>query len=431
MSQSEPQSQPEYFYCTFWYPTIFHQELMPLTKLEQGKIQGRSCDISDESQDKRYLLNITLDYQGNLIVTSSYNKDKNSEPIVFAVTLCKTEHRRSGFVQYRVDASKIYPECLEIFKNIILVKDVYHLAKEFYHEHEADPEKDAALRAVITQTEGGIDGDDNLFLIKFLTDFTPVFESYAREISSLNSSVIEVERNLMKDKRPEIQEEQYQQAKKKAEDAILWMVYKINRLCENACIEYTYCKTLLSSKYNKSFIHNLKIAESDPLRDQKNEWRRNALNIRNSMRYIENIKYKNQNRLGRQSRDLVQEIDAVVAETKDNTEAIQTITEEVRIVIKEVKTNTENIKLALAKGKQAEKINLTFARFSIFISIIFGSFALLDDKLDDKVFACLTIRQVGWISLFAGICVFIFRLRYQYTDKYLSKFLTSEEVKAG
>lgn len=409
------QPQPKYFYCTFWYPTIFHQELKPLSGPGNEHVKERSCDISDESENKSYLLKITLDYQGNLTVRSEYRTDQDSQPSVFVVTLQKTDHHRSGFVQYRVDEKRILPECLDKFKNIILVKDVYHLAKEFYHEHEADPEKDAALRAVITPDEGGIDEDDNRFLMGFLMDFTPVFESYARQISRLNNAVVEAERNLEKRKKKLVPDERYQQEKNKAEDAILGMVYQINRLCENACIEYTYCKTLLSSKYNKSFVHNLEVDESDPLKDQKKEWRRNALNIRNSMRYIENIKYKNQNRLGRQSRTLVQEIDEVVADVKNNTKKVRDNTVE-------VKDNTENIKLALAKGKQVEKINRTLTFLSVFVSFAFGFLTLLPDVLWG-----LCVKEIWAVVFLVVLFLFGRRLYCQYSDKYVQKFISSEK----
>lgn len=313
-------------------------------------------------------------------------------------------------MQYRVDEKRILPECLDKFKNILLVKDVYHLAKEFYHEHEADPEKDAALRAVITPDEGGINGNDNPFLMQFLTDFTPVFESYARQISRLNNSVVEAERNLGKRKKESVPDERYQQEKKRAEDAILGMVYQINRLCDNACIEYTYCKTLLSSKYNKSSLIIWRSTKAIRREIKKKEWRRNALNIRNSMRYIENIKYKNQNRLGRQSRTLIQEIDAVVADVKDNTKAIQTNTEKVRVntvevqtVIEEVRANTEKIKLALAKGKQVEKINFTLTFLSIYLSVAFGLLALLAGCLNEMVFWVVTIKMLWYFGFIAGL----------------------------
>ena len=410
------QPQPKYFYCTFWYPTIFHQELKPLSGPGNKHVKKHSCDISDESENGSYLLEITLDYQGNLTVRSEYRKNQDSTPTVFVVTLQKTDHHRSGFVQYRVDENDILPECIDKFKRIILVKDVYHLAKEFYHEHEADPEKDAALRAVITPDEGGIDEDDNRFLMGFLMDFTPVFESYAREISLLNNAVVEAELDLKKPKKASVSEEQYQQEKKGAEEGILEMVYRISRLCENASIEYTYCKTLLSSKYNKSFVHNLEIDESDSLKDQKKEWRRNALNIRNSMRYIENIKYKNQNRLGRQSRALVQGIDSVVADVKDNTKTIQNNTRKVQTVVEEVRTNTENIKQALAKGKQAEKINRTLTFFSIFLSFAFGVLTLLPDVLWG-----VSAKKIWALVFFALLVLFSCILIYQYSDKYLNK----------
>lgn len=69
-------------------------------------------------------------------------------------------------------------------------------------------------------------------------------------------------------------------------------------LCNNSLIEYTYCKTLLESKYNDNYKHDSEIS-ADELKkrpnaeiDERDRCRKKAFNIRNSIRYIEDAKRK-------------------------------------------------------------------------------------------------------------------------------------------
>lgn len=59
----------------------------------------------------------------------------------------------------------------------------------------------------------------------------------------------------------------------------------IGQTCEGASTEYVYCKTLLESRYNWAFKPN-------NFSDNAIECRMTALNIRNSIRYIETAKYR-------------------------------------------------------------------------------------------------------------------------------------------
>lgn len=77
---------------------------------------------------------------------------------------------------------------------------------------------------------------------------------------------------------------------------------KVLKLCGNALTEYTYCKTLLESKYN-SYTHHDVVFTEDEIRDlsgnncdptliKRDLRRKRAFNIRNSIRYIEGIRNK-------------------------------------------------------------------------------------------------------------------------------------------
>lgn len=63
-----------------------------------------------------------------------------------------------------------------------------------------------------------------------------------------------------------------------------------SRLCEGALTEYVYCKTLLESRYNTLVSHDRR--DGEQLDEKMIEGRRQACNIRNSIRYIETVKYR-------------------------------------------------------------------------------------------------------------------------------------------
>ena len=66
---------------------------------------------------------------------------------------------------------------------------------------------------------------------------------------------------------------------------------RIGMLCEGAITEYVYCKTLLESKYN-TFVNHEKFEKEDTSTTELDKWRKIACNIRNSIRYIETVKYR-------------------------------------------------------------------------------------------------------------------------------------------
>lgn len=90
--------------------------------------------------------------------------------------------------------------------------------------------------------------------------------------------------------------------------------------CGNALTEYNYCKSLLESKYNTEYKHNLDIAENDlkilgenksvsKELQAKDHHRKVAFNIRNSVRYIEEIRNKCTIWENEMTRNLVNSVD--------------------------------------------------------------------------------------------------------------------------
>jgi hypothetical protein len=359
-------------YCTFWYPTIYHQNLVCLCP--PGKIV--SDEISDKGK-KKYHLSILIDSAENLIVTSEMADGS------FVVKLKPTTVRRNGFIQYEFDVDSIPDGHFEDFKKV-LGKDVYHLAKQFYHSHEADSGKDGALRAIVTEAPEPVDIENNRFLLGFLENYTPVFMGYAKELSFLNSEVQKRERLVgyletfieQNPTHPQISE--YNRTAKKHREDIVSFSLDINRQCENALIEYTYSKTLWSSKYNQSFLH-----EKITTDETQNNHRRQALNIRNSIRYIENIKYKNQNRLNRLTKHLLDDM----------------------------KATAERIDLVLWHNRKTEKINSLVTWFSVFLAIVFGTlvFVYKENDLFNKGMIIWAIVFAVGIIIFAGL--YLYRLK--------------------
>ncbi len=352
-------------YCTFWYPTIYHQDLLCL--YQHGKVF--SGFISDKGKAK-YHISILLDDKENLHITSSI-----SNKVKFDVVLTKTNIRRNGFVQYSFDLSDV-PTGYEADFKKVLCKDAYHISKQFYHNHETnhgEEGRDSALRAIITNTPEPVDTYDNRFLIGFLTDYTTVFQVYAREISSLNVKVQSREdmvsrlEKFIRNNPSHGDIKSIKTAIQNHNKAITTLCLDINKMCENALIEYTYCKTLWSSKYNLSFHHN-----TIPHGTVRNNLRRQALNIRNSIRYIENIKYKNQNRFNLLSIMLLDELNST----------------------------TERIDEVLSQNRQTGKTNSIITWFSVFLAIIFGIKSVIDSDSSTHI--------VWFITLVAGAIVFAY-----------------------
>lgn len=382
-------------YCTFWFPTIYHQELKRLR--EQGDIV---CDENYHDPDPNgkttgYSLEIRIDESENLHVTS-----KREGHVSFVVVLKKTSNRRNGFAQYEFDPSGI-PN-YEAYEEEVLKKGAYDLSKKFYHKHEVISGKDSALKAIITDTPERVDEEDNRFLLGFLTDYTDVFKDYAQNVSDWNDEA----RNLESDfsdytqqlKQTAPSDPKTDEIKKHLEkmyhDLVTYCT-RISRGCENALIEYTYCKTLLSSKYNKSFHHNL--VTGNPTQDG---CRRQALNIRNSIRYIENIKYKNQNRVNR-----------LIKHTLDTAKQALTV----------LQSMTGDITEVLANNKKTEKRNMALAWMSVCLAIGFGVQTFIDKE--EKA------ARLIWALLFGIIIIFLI-LWYRYplrVERIVNKLLKKED----
>jgi len=111
-------------------------------------------------------------------------------------------------------------------------------------------------------------------------------------------------------------------------------VSSLSKICHNALIEYTYCRTLLGSKYNDDYKHDSLFTQSEveylsdnpfqysrpSIRDDR---RKKAFNIRNSIRYIEDIRQKCSLLESTLTKILIEEVHGI---SKDNTDILSQVT---------------------------------------------------------------------------------------------------------
>lgn len=449
-------------YCVFWYPTIFQQDFrFPCTERESF-----SEDISDKALGK-YILTVEIKYgktnqEGEcLIVKSQLNRR------TFTVKLEAVGGQVDGFVQYSfdtdikyVDGTSITPSDYKKFESV-LKRNVYFLAKQFYHIHEAKNDRDSNLLGYINKDKDeqqvNLKQDDNEALSEYFKSYCNIFTGYARELSSLNRDIqgneqmlrfyeakkrlyvqgkkttptelekqqkdLDEYKNLIDEIEREIEEEKRtlpiwekigggekrKQEIKRKED--IWeegrinidewqkqierirsgkscrkdkkkqkeldkrirehtrlireRLRGINRVCENALIEYTYYKTLFESRHNKTFKPDV----SDKPKHQDI-----AFNIRNAIRYVENIKFVNHNRLHMDSLDKV-----------------------------------EKSKDLISQVHHTEKKSGVTARFSVFLAILFGLAQIVASAISldtDRA------RTEDWVFLFAGLILVVGSIIY-------------------
>ena len=316
--------QPQY--VVFWLPTIFHDTLQSKkTEITNCANKEGFFDLSDGS-DYPYLAKFKLLEKGDIVVFSKVTTLNGVVEFDTTLTLEYKQKRRNGFMQFSFKETDVPENCRVPFK-LNLTNPIYHKIKEFYHEHECNTGKDSDLVPKITKDSIDLEKDDNSALVRFLVRFSDLFCETAKFISSLNAKANEVFREydaISQDSISELDRDSLKELQSK----MIEKINKINALCENVSIEYTYCRTLLASIHNKSFKHDVTLNTDDEDFEKKNLYRRKALNIRNSLRYIENIKFKNLNRqhkLLRISNEEIKNITTKVDETLKKSDKWQRI----------------------------------------------------------------------------------------------------------
>jgi len=335
-------------YVVFWMPTIFHGALQCRKTEIVGNEAENYIDLSDGDIDYPYHAKFKLlDDEKQIVVFSKVTIVKGGAPILFNTVLtledADNHKRHNGFVQFSFNEEEVPVPCRKAFM-LNLENSIYHHIKGLYHEHECHPEKDNAILATISSTPINLKENDNLALKNLLNNFVNIFCETAKLVSLFNSKANSIDTLCKELIEKQLKGEKLEQVKLNWMPPLVKELSKIDSLCENVLIEYTYCKTLLSSIYNELFRHDVQLETTDLQFEIKKEGRKKTLNIRNSVRYIENIKYKN---LNRKHRILL-------------------------LAVGENKYLTGKINETLEVSKKWQRIGITLAIYSIFSTLLFG-----------------------------------------------------------
>lgn len=336
-------------YCAFWYPTIFHHSsLIPSKRI--NAIKG--VDISDNAEPGvRLYLDVNEDEDGNLDFEMYKSVDGSQRVVIKKIHLDLEKQSNNGFAVYSCcDANVDLDD--ELFKNVF-----FHHAKSLRHDHEVNADSDSGLSAMVIKKGVSFDPhvifeQDNCVIQYYLKQYEELFGSrYAKMISDRNlfydkliktfrifrqndflrkfdeldeDSALEFDKVIHEcyfsakfmtgeSKRlcnymPKIHSKCYYRRlgrKIQKEQPLFYekFVCQLKDLCENAMMEYTYCQTLLNSKYNTEIRHDIRFSSeevsalADGVKDnsilkRRDSSRKTANNIQNSMRYIRCIMFK-------------------------------------------------------------------------------------------------------------------------------------------
>ena len=380
----------------------------------------------------------------------------------------------------------------------------YHHAKQFYHEHETHSESDGkyisyyyskerengsreylreppslltknnpVINWYINQFENQLVGNaENIskHYKKWSEDFEDVFSlkkrvakvregdkgedllNLIREIQLRNYIASQLEKGglLEEPKFEEISkniDEQKKYLKKIFQESFMIYVKNLDeglstlsKECTDSLIEYTYCKTLLGSKYNDKYKHNndftttelelFNNSSDDPELIMKDLGRKKAFNIRNSIRYIEAIRQKCDFLGSRITEMLIEEVHGISNDNETILDKINRLTAANCDVLKDVQeltnanntvlgsvqtlTNANNAVLgdvqSLTKSnadvlKEAEKSNetssflgwLSFAISLVSLGVSFG-----DSEYKNNIYKWILIGIAGVILVIVG-----------------------------
>lgn len=352
MIKSTKQKNGKKCYCAFWYPTIFHQtdQIKPIKGFSTEGV-----DISDHANASlRLFLDVKEDESQNLIFTT-YNISAGFKVNEEELHLHLEQHSNNGFSVYSYQDEKVD------FNDFLYGNVFYHHAKSLHHQHEVNPDSDSSLTAMSLGDScfnpEDIFSPDNVVLQYYLLQYEELFgEVYAKEISERNHdfdddfqvfriirsgefvnkirnstpdeilkqdekihlfyyNILEIigEGNDKKNEYvPKVHRLSYYKRMTRKIRRIQGKYYQViitllSELCNNAKMEYTYCKTLLNSKYNKEikpYIEFspeedalLKNADNNDRPDiqllvKRDKARKSANNIINSISYIESVMNK-------------------------------------------------------------------------------------------------------------------------------------------
>lgn len=431
------ESEKEYYYVVYWYPTIFHRE--------KQKLEGIKYSFEDVSDKADMPLKVKKTENGKSLTYTLLFEDTGRE-ISFDLTY--VDERKNGFTIYkydRVDLRKklkeeikeglinsiqnnTYPikkeyleSALEHYNEDVLDKYIdqifiscYHSAKDLYHKHEIQDSSDGRLKAYLKNKgtkeyltiKPDISTPNHEAISFFIEQYETLFREYAQTVSKKYSEVkttlsnylmrerkkitskkeaITILNNLdglvsaiehvpaplsedggsvplqsgdeffldeefLKNIKERVEQEEKEETKwqnnnrkgnirhdysgkslkqlkrniwEKEDRIAKNFVDSLNSLqgiCGNALTEYNYCKSLLESKYNTEYKYDLQLTDDEVKQlgeknnipeklKAKDYHRKCAFNIRNSIRYIVEVRNKCDVWENEIIRDLVQKVD--------------------------------------------------------------------------------------------------------------------------
>lgn len=168
-------------------------------------------------------------------------------------------------------------------------------------------------------------------------------------------------------------------------------IYSMNNLCENALMEYTYCKVLLESNDNQT-LNCFAIPQG---RRQKHH-RHMALNIRNTIRYVNAIQDVNQNRFQRLSIWRFEEVKRLEKEAQD-------------ILTRLEKADVENKSMASLSLKMGRS-SLILGLLSIVLGLLSIALGAISFVLGIRFELIVTLFVLGGLGVFAFVCILLVKI---------------------
>ena len=173
-------------------------------------------------------------------------------------------------------------------------------------------------------------------------------------------------------------------------------VSSLSKICHDALIEYTYCRTLLGSKYNDDYKHDSLFTQSEveylsdnpfqysrpSIRDNR---RKKAFNIRNSIRYIEDIRQKCSLLESTLTKILIEEVHGI---SKDNTD-----------ILSQIKILGQKNTKTLMSSEKSNRLSYALG----FLSLGFGIVSLIRPEEGNEIIT-IVLRVFGALSFVAAVC---------------------------
>ena len=236
-------------------------------------------------------------------------------------------------------------------------------------------------------------------------------------------------------------------------DCFYDQVSSLSKICHNALIEYTYCRTLLGSKYNDDYKHDSLFTQSEVEYLSENPFqysplsirdirRKKAFNIRNSIRYIEDVRQKCSILESTLTKILIEEVhgiskgntvilDGVNGLTKGNTDILSEVnglTKENTKILSQVEILEQKNTKTLMESEKSNRMSYALGFISVGLGLISIVLALRGDDLSISII--LAWAKDNWINavlLAFGILCFVPAVGFAISTLWISEEDNTED----